>query len=144
MGARTAALKDPDERLGVILDAIVEAFEGDPAEPLLILGTGSGSVVRHPCWGIEPDVVRKHDLSQLDLLGFIAWESDTAFFPTPNGRMASASPALFLTKTAEGVADEEESSRLRSTAEKLRAGDIAVGAAGSFTGSVIRALLGIG
>jgi hypothetical protein len=36
---RAEALKNPDVRLGVILDAIVEAFDKDPATPLLILRT---------------------------------------------------------------------------------------------------------
>lgn len=140
---RAAALKDPNDRLGVILDAIVEAFEDDPSEPLLMFGMASGDIVRHPCWNIEPDVVRKHDLSQLEHLGFVAWNSDTEFFPTPSGRMASRNPASFLTQKAEGIEDDEDRSRIRETAEKLRAGDIAVSAAGSFTGTVVRVILGI-
>jgi hypothetical protein len=45
---RAEDLKDPDARLGVILDAIVQAFEADPATPLLLLRTDQVDIVRHP------------------------------------------------------------------------------------------------
>jgi hypothetical protein len=44
---RASSLKDPDARLGVILDSIVEAFDSDPATPLLILRTDQVDIVRH-------------------------------------------------------------------------------------------------
>src|ERR671918_338938 len=81
--SRAEALKDPDQRLGIILDAIVEAFEADPSEPLLIFGTSVGNIIKHPGWQIEPDVVRAHDLSQLADLGLVGWQSATEFYPTP-------------------------------------------------------------
>lgn len=140
---RLEALKDADARLGVILDGVVEAFEQDPATPLLILRTDQVDIVRHPHWPIEPDVVRMHDLRQLEHLGLIGWDGRTEFFPTPTGRMASKNPAAFLAQRAEEVEDEEEQSRLRRMAEKLRAGDVAVSTVGGLTGAAIRALLGL-
>lgn len=140
---RAEALRDPDARLGVILDAIVEAFHKDPATPLLILRTDQVDLVRHPHWAIEPDVVRMHDLRQLEDLQLIGWDGATAFFPTPKGRMASENPAAFLAQRADEVEDEEERSRLRGMAEKFRAGDVAVSTVGSVTGAAIRAVLGL-
>src|SRR3954454_11986204 len=86
--ARAEALRDADARLGVILDAVVEAFEDDPATPLLMLRTDQVDIVRHPHWPIEPDVVRMHDLRQLEDLGLIGWDGPTQFFPSPKGRLA--------------------------------------------------------
>lgn len=139
---RAAALKDPDERLGVILDAIVEAFEKDPETALLILTYDQGAIIRHPRWPIEPDVVRPHDLDQLTHLGLLGWTGTTEFWPTPRGRMATSSPEALLAELAEESTDEGKRSRLRMWAEKMRAGDVAVGTATSLTGTVIRILLG--
>lgn len=141
--ALAQALKNPDQRLGVILDAVVDAFEGDPGTPLLLIRTDQVDIVRHPHWGIAPDVVRLHDLRQLEELGLIGWEDSTQFYPTPWGRMAVRNPATFLSQRADQTEDEEERSRLRRWAEEFRAGDVAVGAAGGLTGAVIRALLGL-
>jgi len=140
---RAEALKDPDARLGVILDAVVEAFGEDPATPLLMLRTDQVDIVRHPHWAIEPDVVRMHDLRQLENLELIGWEGTTEFFPTPKGRMASRNQAAFLAQRADEVEDVEERSRLRRIAEKFRTGDVAVGTAGGLTGAAIRAALGL-
>lgn len=140
---RAEALKDPDARLGAVLDAIVLAFEADPATPLLILRTDQVDIVRHPHWAIEPDVVRMHDLRQLEELGLIGWDGTTEFFPSPTGRMASKNPAAFLAQRAEEIEDTEEQSRLRAMAEKFRAGDIAVSVAGGLTGAAIRTALGL-
>jgi hypothetical protein len=139
---RAAALNDPDERLGVILDAIVEAFEKEPDTALLTIRYDQGVIIRHPAWPIEPDIVRPHDLDQLTHLGLLGWTGTTEFWPTPRGRMASKNPEALLTELAEETADEGRRSRLRSWAEKMRAGDVAVGTATSLTGTVIRILLG--
>jgi len=140
---RAEALRDPDARLGVILDAIVEAFEKDPATPLLILRTDQIDIVRHPHWAIEPDVVRMHDLRQLEDLDLIGWDGTTEFFPSPKGRTASKNPAAFLAQRADEIEDEGERSRLRRIAEKFRTGDVAVSTAGGLTGAAIRAVLGL-
>lgn len=137
------ALRDPDQRLGIILDAIVDAFEGDPSTPLLLIRTDQVDIVRHPHWGIAPDVVRLHDLRQLEELRLVGWEDSSQFYPTPWGRTAARNPAAFLSQRADDTEDEEESSRLRRWAEKFRAGDVAVGVAGSLTGTAIRVALGL-
>jgi hypothetical protein len=139
---RAEALKDPDARLGVILDAIVAAFEADPATPLLILRTDQVDIVRHPHWPIEPDVVGMHDLRQLTDLDLLGWDGNE-FFPTLKGRMAAKDPAAFLSRRAEEVEDAEEQSRLRRMAERFRAGDVAVSVAGGLTGAAIRTALGL-
>jgi hypothetical protein len=141
-GALKVALSDPDERLAVILKAIVDAFEADPSEPLLLLRTSSVDMVRHGGWAIPPDVVRHHDLSQLQELGLVGWESQTEFYPTPAGRMAVDNPAALLSERAEQTEDEAERSRLRAWTEKIRAGDVAVSATSGLTIAAIRALLG--
>jgi hypothetical protein len=141
--ALARALKDPDQRLGIILEAIVDAFEADPSVPLLMLRTNGPDIIRHPNWGIPADVARLHDLRQLEELGLIGWEGDTEFYPTPSGRTAVRNPATFLSQRAEQTEDEEERSRLRGWVEKFRAGDVAVGAAGGLTGAAIRATLGL-
>ena len=136
------ALTDPDQRLAVILRAVVDAFEQDPATPLLLLRTNSVDIVRHPKWGIPPEVVRLHDLRQLEELGLVGWEDETRFYPTPWGRMAVSNPVALLSQRADQAEDEEERSRLRRWVEKIRAEDVAVGTASGLTGAVIRALLG--
>jgi hypothetical protein len=141
--ALAQALKHPDQRLGVILDAIVNAFEADPSTPLLLLRTDQVDIVRHPHWGIAPDVVRLHDLRQLEELRLIGWEGATQFYPTQWGRTAARNPAAFLSQRADETEDDQERSRLRSWAEKIRAGDVAVGTAGSLTGTAIRVALGL-
>jgi hypothetical protein len=141
--ALAQALRDPNQRLGVILDAIVNAFEADPSTPLLMIRTSGPDIVKHAHWGIPPDVARLHDLRQLEELGLIGWESSTQFYPTPSGRTAVRNPATFLSQRADQTDDEEERSRLRRWVEKFRAGDVAVGAAGGLTGAAIRAALGL-
>lgn len=56
------ALNDPDRRLGMIPEAIVQAFEANPAEPLHLWPMAGADPVRHPNWPLQPDVVRVHDL----------------------------------------------------------------------------------
>lgn len=141
-GALKVALSDPDERLAVILKAIVDAFEADPSEPLLLLRTSSVDLVRHSGWAIPPDVVRHHDLSQLQELGLVGWESETEFYPTPAGRTAVKNPAALLSERAEQIQDEAERSRLRAWVEKIRAGEITVSATSGVAVAAIRALLG--
>lgn len=141
---RSDALADPDRRLAVILDATVSAFSKDPSTPLLLVRADQADIVRHPHWGMEADVVRKHDLLQLEELGLIGWDGETMFFPTARGRQAATDPAAFLAQTAESIEDEEERSRLRRLAEQIRAGDVAVGTATSLTSFAIRAVLGLG
>jgi hypothetical protein len=128
--------------LAVILKSIVDAFNADPSEPLLLLRTAQVDIVRHPGWAIPPDVVRHHDLSQLVELGLVGWESETEFYPTPAGRMAVDNPATLLNERAEQTEDEAERSRLRAWTEKIRAGDVAVSATSGLTIAAIRALLG--
>lgn len=140
--ALNEALSNPDQRLAVILKAIVDAFNSDPSEPLLLLRTDHVDIVRHPGWAIPPEVVRHHDLSQLVELGLVGWESDTEFYPTPSGRMAVDNPAALLSQRAEQTEDEVERSRLRSWAERIRAGDVAVSATSGLAIAAIRALLG--
>ena len=136
------ALSDPDERLAVILKAVVNAFEADPSEPLLLLRMSSADLVRHSGWAIPPDAVRRHDLSQLQELGLVGWESETEFYPTPAGRTAVKNPAALLSERAEQTEDEAERSRLRGWVEKIRADEIAVSATGGLAVAAIRALLG--
>jgi hypothetical protein len=140
--ALNEALSDPDQRPAVILKAIVDAFNSDPSEPLLLLRTDHVDIVRHPGWAIPPEVVRHHDLSQVVELGLVGWESDTEFYPTPSGRMAVDNPAALLSERAEQIQDEVERSRLRAWVEKIRAGEIAVSATSGVAVAAIRALLG--
>lgn len=141
-----AALRDPDRRLAVILEATVQAFEADPREPLHFSPMDQISLVKHPHWPLAPDVVRSHDLAQLEDLGLVATEpraKDTAFWPTPAGRAAAHDPASYLDCRAAEATNEEERSRLRRWAAKTRAGDVAVGTLTGASSVVIRALIGL-
>lgn len=143
--AIASALADPDRRLGVVLEATVNAFERDPSEPLHFAPMQQVDLVQHAHWPLSPDVVRAHDLQQLGDLGLIGTAPrgrDCAFWPTPDGRAAVRDPARFLDRRAVEATDERERSRLRQWAERIRAGDVAVGVAGSVTGGLIRALIG--
>jgi hypothetical protein len=140
------ALRDPDARLGVILEGVVEAFKADASEPLHFAAMDTIAIVQHPYWPLAPDVVASHDLAQLEDLGLIGTEArgeDTAFWPTSAGRAAVADPAGFLDRRAEQVGDERERTRLREWAKKVRAGDIAVGTLTGASSAVIRALIGL-
>lgn len=141
-----AALRDPDQRLGMILDAIVTAFEGDPTEPLRAWPMAANDLVRHPRWPLQPDVVRTHDLQQLEDLGLVSispQERGCAFWPTPDGRAAVHNAADLLERRSQASPNEHEADRLRRWAERLRTGDIAVCVAAGTASAVIRALIGL-
>jgi len=146
--AENEALADPDRRLGLILEATVTAFEADPAEALQFLPVWGSALVRHPHWQLQPEVVKPHDLQQLADLGLVATDSgdDTLvmFWPTVHGRAAVGDAPGYLERVARETDDEEEQSRLRRAAKHLRVGDVAVGAAaGTVSGALIRALVGL-
>jgi hypothetical protein len=141
-----SALADPDRRLGMILDGTVTAFETNPSEPLHFAPMQQIDLVQHTHWPLQPDVVRAHDLQQLQDLGLIATSSrgrDTAFWPTIDGRAAVKDAAGYLDRLAQQTSDEREKSRLRRWAERLRAGDVAVATVAGSTSAVIRALMGL-
>lgn len=148
-GAATEdALSDPDRRLGLILEATVTAFEADPSEPLVFHPARQVDLVQHEHWPLQPDVVRAHDLQQLRDLGLIstaaAGRRSLTFWPTIQGRAGVKDAAGYLDRLAREADDESEKSRLRRWAERLRAGDLAVGTvAGSASGMLIRALMGL-
>lgn len=139
------ALSDPDRRLGLILEATVGAFEADPTQPIHFAPMDQINYVSHPHWPLQPDAVKSHDLDQLEQLGLIATRprgQDTSFWPTPSARAATKDVAGYLDQLA-GAAHGAEQSRLSKWAERLRAGDLAVGAvAGTASGALIRALTG--
>jgi len=139
-----AALKDPEQRLGLILEAIVEAFYSDPAEPLRLWPRAGADLVRHPGWPLQPDVVRAHDLRQLEELGLVSVSSQSHgydFWPTADGRAAVHDPAGLLERRSDATSSEPEASRLREWAQRLRAGEFAVGVAASGAWAAIAALL---
>lgn len=142
-----SALADPDRRLGMILEATVAAFEADPSEPLHFASMQQVDIVQHAHWPLQPDVVRSHDLQQLEDLGLVSTSPrgrDAAFWPTPNGRAAVHDPAGYLERLAQEAADERERSRLQTWADRLRAGDVTVGTvAGSASGLLVRVLMGL-
>lgn len=143
----TAALSDPDRRLGLILDATITAFEADPAQPIHFTPMDQITSVSHPHWPLQPDAVRSHDLDQLEQLGLISTSPagrDITFWPTPSARTATNDVAGYLEQLAQEAPHETERSRLARWAERLRAGDVAVGAtAGTTSGALIRALTGL-
>jgi hypothetical protein len=141
-----AALNDPDQRLGVILESAVKAFEDDPSEPVRLLPTASGYVVRHLHWPLPPDVVRLHDVRQLEELGLVAAMAEKrgiAFWPSTDGRMAVHNAPELLDRRGQVAASEHEANRLRRLAQKLRTGDLAVGVIAGAATSVVRGLIGL-
>jgi len=145
-GASEEALGDPDRRLGLILEATVTAFEADPREPLQFHPKEEVHLVRHQYWPLQPEVVRAHDLQQLEDLGLIATAGEhrsVTFWPTFHGRAAVKDAPGYLERLARETDDEGEKSRLRRWAQRLRAGDIAVGTVAGASGAVIRALMGL-
>lgn len=143
----TGALSDVDRRLGIILEATVAAHEADPSEPLHFASMDQLDYIHHAHWPIERDVVRRHDLAQLEDLGLVATApagtSDLKFWPTPLGRQAVRNPASLLEERASTAVEPTERSRLQQWSERFRAGEFAVStAAGTASGMLIRALLG--
>lgn len=146
--AAEEALADPDGRLGLILEATAKAFEADPSQPLRFERFyQQAHFVRHPHWPLQPDVVRAHDLQQLEDLRLIATaiaaaDSSMTFWPTIRGRAAVKNAVGYLERLAQETEDDGEKSRLRRWAARLRGGDIAVGTITSTSGALIRALIG--
>ena len=103
--------------------------------------------MRHAHWPLQPEVVKAHDLQQLEDLGLIATAAgrrSATFWPTVHGRAAVKDAPGYLERLARETDDDAEKSRLRQWAERLRAGDVAVGTvAGSASGALIRALMGL-
>jgi hypothetical protein len=145
--AAEEALADPDRRLGLILEATVTAFEADPSEPLQFHPMHQADLVRHRHWPLQPEVVRAHDIQQLEDLGLIATATgrqSMTFWPTIHGRAAVKDAPGYLERLARETDNEGEKSRLRRWAERLRVGDVAIGTvAGSTSGALIRALMGL-
>jgi hypothetical protein len=141
-----AALADPDQRLGLILEASVQAFEADPAEPLRIWSMAGADLVRHRHWPLQPDVVRMHDLQQLEELRLISSSPEDrgrAFWPTTDGRAAVHDPVGLLERRSQSATSEHEASRLRRLAEKLRASDLTVSVIAGTATAAVRALIGL-
>lgn len=144
--ADTDALTDPDRRLGLILEAANTAFSADPSEPIYLNSMQQLDYVSHEHWPLQPDVVREHDLDQLERIGMIATRREgaaIAFWPTPDAREALRDVPAYLERRAEAASSEVEKSRLRGWVDRLRAGDVAVGATtGTLSGILVRVLLG--
>jgi hypothetical protein len=141
-----AAMNDPDQRLGVILESTVKAFEADPNESIQLRPLGSGYLARHPHWPLPPDVARLHDVRQLEELGLvmvIPQQRGITFCPTIDGRMAVHNGPELLERRGEGAASEHEANRLRRLAQSLRTGDVAVGVLAGTATAVIRGLIGL-
>ena len=144
--AAEAALADPDARLELILHATASAFAADPSQPLQFHPMQQADLVRHPHWPLQPDVVRAHDLQQLEDLGLIATAAagrSLTFWPTIGGRLAVSDAAGYLERLARDSDDDSEKSRLQLWAKKVRAGDVVVGTVTSTGGALIRALMGL-
>ncbi len=140
------ALRDADQRLGLILRATVEAFEQRPDQPLALLPVWGGTIVRHSGWQLQPDVVRMHDIQQLHELGLLGTAPQgrgCTFWPTSDGRAAVHNAPALLESRSELAVSDQDAARLRSWAERLRAGDIAVSVLAGTATSVIRALIGL-
>jgi hypothetical protein len=142
---QAAALSDPAERLATILEAAAAAHQADPSEPLHLNELEHADLVMDSRWKLPPDAVRPHDLRQLESLGLIGTtpggEDTTTFWATPSGMAAVNDPASFIEERAELLPDDQEAGRLRTLADRFRAGDIAVGASGSLLGQGLRAAL---
>jgi len=63
-----------DRRLAEILKGTVDAFELDPSEPPRLFSVGGG-VIKHPAWPLDPWLVRRHDVLQLEDLGLVGSEA---------------------------------------------------------------------
>ena len=144
--AQSDALADPERRLGVILESAIVAFNRDPGTPLRFAAGGQLELVTHPGWPLEPDAVRSHDLQQLEQLGLVASRQrgdELTFWPTVEAREAMGDVASYLEKLADEAVGDAQRSRLMMWAQRVRGGDLAVGAtAGTLSGALIRGLMG--
>jgi hypothetical protein len=69
-------------------------------------------LVRHRHWPLQPEVVRGHDLQQLEELGLIATAAgrrSMTFWPTIHGRAAVKDAPGYLERLAREVDDEGDS-----------------------------------
>lgn len=90
----------------------------------------SVDLVRHSHWPLQPDVVRMHDLQQLEDLGLVSsspQDRGSAFWPTTDGRAAVHNAPGLLERRSETAPSEDEATRLRRWADRLRAGNLTVG-----------------
>ena len=140
---RRTALDDPDQRLGVILEAIVASHRAAPGEPIRLFRMSSDDVIKHPGWTADPWMVREHDVFQLQELGLVGASSIDAglqLWPTVRGREMIEQPAEFLERRSQELTAPAERSKLTELAQKFRVGDLAVGSAVNLFGQAIEVL----
>ncbi len=59
-------LGDADRRLGLILEAVVDAYAADPSEAVTLLSYDQGDVIFSDAWPLPPDVARRLDFVLLE------------------------------------------------------------------------------
>ena len=141
--ARLAALNDPDQRLGVILDAIVASHRAAPGEPICLFRMSGADVIKHPGWSADPWMVREHDVFQLQELGLVGTsllERGLKLWPTIRGREIIEQPAEFLERRSRELTVPAERSHLVELARKFRVSDLAVGTVVNLFGQAIAIL----
>ena len=119
-----------DRRLAEILKGTVDAFELDPSEPPRLFSVGGG-VIKHPAWPLDPWLVRRHDVLQLEDLGLVGSEAlpqdGIAFWPTPDGRKAVRAIGDLLERRSEQVESDSHRSTLQKWAGRLQASQVQAG-----------------
>lgn len=136
-----AAMSDADARIALILEATVHAFAADPSEPLYFMPAFQGSSIRHDHWPLDSVGVKRHDLERLEDVGMLRTSQPgniLKFWPTDRGLAVVRDAAGYVDRLADEAVDEAERSRWRQRADRLRAGDIAVGSTSGVIVTVLR------
>lgn len=137
-------LRDPDRRLGLILEAVVDAYAADPSEPVMLFEFDQGSVIHSDAWQLPPDVTRQHDfvlLEDIGLVRILRTADSIGIVPTGRGRDVVANFGQALDELIEESEDHATKTRLTRAKERITTlGSSAV--SGTISGLVVKALMG--
>lgn len=137
-------LRDPDRRLGLILEAVVDAYAADPSEPVMLFEFDQGSVIHSDAWQLPSDVTRQHDfvlLEDIGLVRILRTPDSIGIVPTGRGRDVVANFGQALDELIEESEDHATKTRLTRAKERITTlGSSAV--SGTISGLVVKALMG--
>lgn len=137
-------LKDPDRRLGLILEAVVDAYAADPSQAVTLLDFDQGEIVLSDAWPLPLDAARRIDFVLLEDASLVkiiptAGSSNIDIVPTGLGRDVVTGALGALDELVEDAEDEKDKRRLTRVREKVVGAGKAT-APGVISGLIVKAL----
>ncbi len=138
-------LKDPDRRLGLILEAVVDAYAADPSRGISMFEYDHADLVMQGAWQLPPDAARRHDFVLLQDAGLVkvipTGETAIDVVPTSTGRAVVDNALEALEELIEDAEEDPKTQR-----RLLRARDKVVAATkatapGLVSGIIVKVLV---